>query len=151
MTTADALQQGRASFGRRAWGDAYAQLSAASREVPLEPEDLERLATAAYLTGRDADRVDIWARAHHDYLGRGDVERAARCGFWLAFGLLDRGELARGGGGVARARRLLDGHRDCVERGYLLLLDALRCIADGDNASADAAFGRAAEIGIRTK
>jgi hypothetical protein len=28
------------------------------------------------------------------------VDRAARCGFWLAFGLLSRGELARGGGWV---------------------------------------------------
>ena len=87
----------------------------------LAPEDLERLATAAYLLGRDADSIDIWARAHHDLLRRGDLERAARCAFWLFFILLKKGELVRGGGWVARARRLLDdGQHDCVEQGYLL-------------------------------
>ncbi|MGH3434476.1 MAG: hypothetical protein ACRDQB_16740, partial [Thermocrispum sp.] len=59
-----ALDGGRASFGRQAWGDAYAQLSA-DKEAPLELEDLERLAVAAYMVGRDEESTDIWARAHH--------------------------------------------------------------------------------------
>jgi hypothetical protein len=49
MTTADTLDRGRESFARRAWADAFVQLSAADRETSLGPEDLERLATAAYL------------------------------------------------------------------------------------------------------
>ena len=56
MAMADAeraLNRGRECFARRAWADAYAQLSAADREAPLEPEDLERLAMAAYLVGAD--------------------------------------------------------------------------------------------------
>lgn len=86
----------------------------ADREAPLEPEDLERLAT-------DADSADIFARAHNEFFSRGDRERSARCAFWLAFGLLNTGELARGGGWIARARRLLDdGQHDCVVQGYLL-------------------------------
>ena len=118
----DALDRGRESFTRQAWAEAYAQLVAADRETPLQPDDLERLATAAYLVGRDADCADIWARAHHEFKSRGEVERAARCAFWLAFGLLDRGEVARGSGWIARARRLLDsGPHDCVEQGYLLV------------------------------
>jgi len=36
------------------------------------------------------------------------VERAVRCAFWLAYALLNKGELARGGGWLARARRLLE-------------------------------------------
>ena len=59
MAGADALDQGRRSFAGQAWADAYAQLSAADRHAPLEPEDLERLATAAYLVGRDDDGADI--------------------------------------------------------------------------------------------
>lgn len=150
MTTADRLDQGRESFGRQAWADAYAQLSAADRETPLAPEDLQWLATAAYLIGRDADSADSWARAHHDFLRRGDVEGAAQCAFWVAFGLLNRGELARGGGWIARARRLLeDGQHDCVEQGYLLYLVALRAIFEGDNTSACATFGQAAKVGDR--
>jgi DNA-binding CsgD family transcriptional regulator len=150
MSRADSLERGRESFGRRAWRESYAQLSAADREVSLEPQDLERFATAAYLLGRDADSADIWARAHHEFLGRGDRERAARSAFWLAFGLLDRGELARGSGWIARARRLLDdGQHDCVVQGYLLLPAAIRCVVEGDAATGYKTFGQAAEIGDR--
>ena len=70
--------------------------------------------------------------------------------FWLAFVLLYKGELVRGGGWVARARRLLDdGQHDCVEQGYLLWGVAARSIFEGDNTSACATFARAAEIGDR--
>jgi DNA-binding CsgD family transcriptional regulator len=150
MTTADALDQGRESFGRQAWADAFDQLSAADREAPLAPEDLERLATATYLLGRDADSTDVWARAHHEFLARGEVERAARCAFWMAFVLLNKGDLVRGGGWVARARRLLDdGQHDCVEQGYLLWGVAARSIFEGDNTSASTTFAEAATIGER--
>jgi DNA-binding CsgD family transcriptional regulator len=146
----DALDRGRESFARQAWAEAYALLVAADREAPIQPDDLERLATAAYLLGRDADSADIWARAHHEFKSRGEVERAARCAFWLAFGLLDRGEIARGSGWIARARRLLDGGRhDCVEQGYLLFPAALQRIGEGDYATAYATFTQAAEIGDR--
>jgi len=148
MPTTDALAQGRESFARRAWADAYACLSAADRKASLEPKDLERLATAAYLSGKDSD--DIWARAHHGFLDRGDREQAARCALWLAFGLLDRGDLARSGGWLSRAQRLLDeGKYDCVLRGYLLLPVALRHIFEGDAAASYKTFVEAGEIGDR--
>ncbi|MGH2625513.1 MAG: DNA-binding response regulator, partial [Anaerolineales bacterium] len=150
MTTADALDRGRKSFGRQAWGDAYAQLLAADHGAPLESEDLERLATAAYLVGRYADSVDIWARAHHEFLSRGDAPRAARCAFWLGVELVNKGEMAPAGGWFARARRLLDdGQHDCVEQGYLLVPVALQSLAKGDAATAYTIFGQAAEIGHR--
>jgi DNA-binding CsgD family transcriptional regulator len=150
MTIADALDRGRGSFGRHAWADAFTLLSAADGESSLEAEDLERLATAAYLTGRDDDGAHAGARAHQEFLRRGSLERAARCAFWLGFTLVHRGEFARGGGWLARARRLLDdGHLDCVERGYLLLPAALQTMAGGDAATACATFGQAAEIGGR--
>jgi DNA-binding NarL/FixJ family response regulator len=150
MTTADTLDRGRASLERQAWADAFDKLSAADRETPLAPEDLELLAKAAYLVGRDADRDEVLARAHREWLRLGGAERAARCAFWLAFGLLNRGELARGGGWLARARRLLDdGQLDCVEQGYLLIPLALQRFAEGDTAAAYATFGQAAKIGDR--
>jgi DNA-binding CsgD family transcriptional regulator len=150
MTIADALDRGRGSFGRHAWADAFTLLSAADGESSLEAEDLERLATAAYLTGRDDDGAHAGARAHQEFLRRGSLERAARCAFWLGFTLVHRGEFARGGGWLARARRLLDdGHLDCVERGYLLLPAALQTMAGGDAATACATFGQAAGIGGR--
>jgi DNA-binding CsgD family transcriptional regulator len=150
MAAAEALDRGRESFGRRAWGDAFAQLSAADRESPLEAEDLERLATAAYLIGRDDDGDDAGTRAHHEFLRRGSVERAVRCAFWLAYSLLNRGEVARGGGWVARAHRLLDDlQQDCVEQGYLLFPVGLQRLGEGDAAAAAATFDQAAKIGER--
>jgi hypothetical protein len=55
------LARGRASYARRAWMDAYTELSAADSDAPLEPEDLECLATAAYLVGPPSARRSVHA------------------------------------------------------------------------------------------
>jgi DNA-binding CsgD family transcriptional regulator/tetratricopeptide (TPR) repeat protein len=147
---ADALVQGRSAFAAHTWADAYARLSAADRQAPLPPGDLERLATAAYLVGRDDESAELWARAHHELLGRGETGRAARCAFWLAFGLLNRGESVRGGGWVARVRRVLaDAPQDRAEHGYLRWLAAFQSILEGETAAALAGFEEAAAAGDR--
>lgn len=147
----EALDRARECFARRAWGDAYAQLSAADHETPLALADLELLAMAAYLLGRDGDSTDVWARAHHECLRRDDPQRAARCAFWLGVVLLFTGESVQAGGWFARAQRLVDGgHQGCAEQGYLLAFPvALQYMADGDHASAYAACEQAADIGRR--
>jgi ATP/maltotriose-dependent transcriptional regulator MalT len=148
MTTIDALLLGREAFERRAWADAFAGLSALDRDSSLEPVDLERLATAAYLLGLDDESAVVWERAHRARLRQDDVEGAARTAFWLAFGLLNRGQSARGGGWIARARRLLEDRKhECPETGYLLLPQAVQRIAEGDFATAIDLTGQAGEIG----
>jgi DNA-binding CsgD family transcriptional regulator len=150
MTTADALTKGREAFAQQAWSAAYTHLSAADQEVRLPPDDVERLATAAYLVGKDAESEDLLVRAHNEFLSRGETVRAVRMAFWLGFALLSKGELARGGGWMSRAHRLLDdGHRDCVEQGYLLVPTAIQTLFAGDAATAYTAFGEAVEIGQR--
>lgn len=150
MAVADAIDRGRESFRRRAWGDAFVQLSAAEGDSHLGLEDLERLAATAYLVGRVDESVDAWARAHHEYMDASDVASAARCAFWLAFVLLNKGELARGGGWVHRAQRLLDdGQRDCVELGYVRYCASLRMAFAGNVDAAHAGFVEAAQIGDR--
>lgn len=150
MPTADNLNRGRDAFRRRAWTDACVLLAAADRDAPLQSDDLECLATAAYLTGRDAESMESWTRAHQELLERGAVARAARCAFWLGFALMHHGERARAGGWIARARDLLEGARqECVEQGYLLLPIALQRVFAGDAAGAYAMFCQAAEIGER--
>ena len=148
-TTAD-LELGRAAFDGRAWVQARDRLSSADRGGALEPEDLERLATAQFLTGRAHDSTASWARAFHGWTACGPGERAARCGFWLAFTLSCIGESARSAGWAARARRLLGPDRpECAERGYLMLLDAIRRVHAGDLAGALELAGEAVELGER--
>jgi DNA-binding CsgD family transcriptional regulator/tetratricopeptide (TPR) repeat protein len=144
------VDRGRESFGRQAWGDAWSLLSAADHDAPLELEDLERLAVAAFLVGRDEESVDVWARAHHVCIRLGDAARAARCAFWSAFVLVNKGQLARGGGWIHRAQRLLDDNgRDCVEQGYLRYVASLRLVFEGDPAGARVGFAEAAGVGDR--
>ena len=150
MTDAQALERGRELFARKAWAESYRLLQAADRDAPLEPEDLERLAIAAYLVGQDDDCEAFTARAHQSFLDRGDREGAARAAFWLGFALLARGAMAPASGWLARAERMLDeGQLDCVVRGYLLIPTAIQRIVQGDPAAAHAAFSQAAEIARR--
>jgi putative flavoprotein involved in K+ transport len=58
MTRSEALDRGREGLRRRAWSDAFSHLAAALREGPLAAEDLEGLATAAHLTGREAEGAE---------------------------------------------------------------------------------------------
>jgi DNA-binding NarL/FixJ family response regulator len=145
-----AIDRGRGSFGLQAWVDAYATLSAADQEQPLDRDDLERLAVAAYLVGHDAECAGAWERAHHQCLRSGDPARAARCAFWLGMGLMMRGEMARGGGWLGRAQSLIDDrHLDCAERGYLLVPAGLHAMGEGHAAAAHATFGQVVKIGER--
>jgi DNA-binding CsgD family transcriptional regulator len=143
----DQLEQGRESFGRHAWADAYEQLLAADHVSPLGAEDLEHLATTAYLVGKDAESAEAWTRAHQDFVTGGNVERAARCAFWLGFQLMLRGQMAPAGGWFDRARRLLDdGTRDSVVVGYLLLPSGVQGLFGGDPEGAHTTFERVAEV-----
>jgi DNA-binding CsgD family transcriptional regulator/tetratricopeptide (TPR) repeat protein len=150
MRGSEALEAGRQAFTRWAWADAYRLLEAADRESPLDAEDLERLATAAYLIGKDAQSEAARGRAHHELLNRGDREGAARTAFWLAFGFLQRDAFAPASGWLVRAERLLDeAGLECVVRGYLLIPRAIQRIAQGDAPAAHDVFSQAAGIANR--
>lgn len=101
---------------------------------------------AGHLLGT-GDWADLWTRAHEESLAAGDVPRAARCAFWLSFGLIDRGEFARGGGWLAVAQKLVE-ELDCVERGYLLIPLAIRTFGE-DPGAALKKFEAAGDIGDR--
>lgn len=105
---------------QQAWQQAYDALDAADRLQPLAVGNLERAATAAYLSGRDEDHCRYLERAHRLHLDAGHAAAAARCAFWIGLLLVFRGEMGRATGWLTRAERLVDG-RDCVERGYVLL------------------------------
>ena len=143
------LQRGREAYQRRAWAEAYAILSRLDQDTPLDAEDLESLATSAYLMNRDGDCLLALERCHHAYLDRGDVARAVRALFWLGLRLALRGDTGPATGWFARARRLLESQTDCVERGYLLLPSCEQQLAEGDWESAVATATAAVAIGRR--
>ena len=149
MTTS-ASERARVAFEAQAWADAYEGLIEAEGIEPLSLDDIERLATAAFLTGRHEESGDLWIKAHQTALRYGRAPRAARCAFLVAMGLIDRGEMARGAGWLGRANHVLEEHgEDCAERGLLLLPVALQLLDEGDFDGARAAFERAAAIGSR--
>jgi DNA-binding CsgD family transcriptional regulator len=130
--------------------DAYESLSHADQAAPLGAQDLELLATSAYMIGRDADYLGGLERAHHAYLEAGEMARAVRCAFWVGVNLATRGEMGPASGWLARAQRLVEREaRDCVEQGYLLLPSVLQQAAGGDYEGASATAAEAAEIGER--
>ena len=144
------LARGRESYARRTWMDAYKSLSHADQAAPLGAEDLELLATSAYMLGRDDEYVSCLERAYHAYLGAGEAMRAVRSAFWVGMNLALRGEMGRGTGWLGRAQRLVEREgRDCVERGYLLLPLMFEHEATGDYEAAAATAADAAEIGER--
>jgi DNA-binding CsgD family transcriptional regulator len=150
MAPTPGLFQGRDAFARQEWREAYEHLSAADRESPLEPADLERLATAAYLVGEDAHATTNWTRAHHDLIGQGQEERAARLGFWLSLYMLLSGETAQATGWLARSQRLLKGREEaCVEQGYGLIVTGLLAMGKGHTESAGISFAQAVALAER--
>jgi DNA-binding CsgD family transcriptional regulator len=129
------------------WTATIDELTAAE---PLEPADLEQLATALFMVGREDDYIAALERAFEAYERRSEGLRAARCAFWIGMEFFMGGEISRGSGWFARAHRLLDADGgDCAERGYLLLPEMYRLKFGGDMDGAIAAAGEAAAIGRR--
>ena len=150
MEATSDLQQGRESYGASAWANAYEALSLADRAAPLAPDDLELLATSAYMLGREDEWMQILERACQRHSDAGAVLRAARCAFWIGTHLAIRGDMGPASGWLGRAQRLLEREEgECVEQGYMLLPVAFQHEAAGDYEGAAATAGAAAEIGER--
>ena len=145
-----AVEAARAASDSHRWGDAWRLLSGVPVDE-LDLDDLDRLATAAYLIGRDEEGFAHWVRAHQLCAGTGALHRAAHFGIKLAQGLGFKGDLGRCRGWVDRTARLLrDAGIDCVEQGYLEHgLAMLRIVEAGDIAGAHAHFVQAGKIGAR--
>jgi DNA-binding CsgD family transcriptional regulator len=144
------LERARGSYAARQWLDAYETFLRADEMGPLGAEDLELLATAAYMLGRDDEYLSALERAHHAYVESGDSPRAVRCACWIGVNLALRGELGPAGGWFSRAQRMVDRQEeDSGERGFLLIPRVLQHEAAGDFAAAAALAGESAAIAER--
>jgi DNA-binding CsgD family transcriptional regulator len=142
------LERGRKAYATQSWSEAYAALSSAERSQQLAAEDLELLATSAYMLGRESEYLRLLERAHRSHLDAGEPLAALRCAFWVGVNLARQGEMGRAGGWLARAQRLLEREEgERVERGYLLLPAVFEQTARHELERAAAIAGEAAAIG----
>ncbi len=130
------------------WVADYAALSAQDRRSGLSPEDVERMAVAAFLLGHDEEMIGLRERAYNDYLSRDQRSQAVRCAFWLGFHLQNRGDLARSAGWLAMQQRLASAgdDPDGPLTGLMVLAQAATLMVQQDPASALPLFDRAAQI-----
>jgi DNA-binding CsgD family transcriptional regulator len=115
----------------------------------LDGQDVELLATCAFMLGRDDDYAAWLERGHRRYLDGGDTIGAIRCALWIGMNLASRGQLGPATGWLGRAQRLLEREAECAEHGYMLLPVMFQHEAAGDFASAAASAGEAVRIGER--
>jgi ATP/maltotriose-dependent transcriptional regulator MalT len=144
------IEDARIASDNHRWGDAFRLLSGVELET-LDVDDLDRLATSAYLTGHDEEGFTYWVRAHQICVSEGAVHRAGYFGMRLGQGLGFKGDVGRCRGWVDRSARLLeDAGIDCVEQGYLEYgLAMMRLFEVGDVAGARAGFVQAGKVGAR--
>jgi LuxR family maltose regulon positive regulatory protein len=145
----DMIAAGRDALACGAWAEARAAFERALAEDET-PEALEGLSWAAWWLGDPDVLLEARERAYHRYRDRGDLRAAARMATWLGTDSVDfRGEFAVASGWLARARRLLEGHGEAVEYGWLCVHEAEQRIHAEDTASARALGVEATALGRR--
>ena len=150
MSAVAELERGRDAYAREAWGDAFASLTATDESEPLGADDLELLATAAYMIGREDEYLDVLERAYRVRLEAGGELAALRCAFWVGVTLARRGEMGRAGGWLGRAQRLLEAQDgESAEHGYMLIPAVFEHEAAGEWQAAETTAAEAAGIGER--
>jgi tetratricopeptide (TPR) repeat protein len=157
----DPLEGVRRAAADLRWLDVFETLSACDRGAGLVAEDLELLATAAFLLGRGQECRQARLRAYQLYLHKGEVRRAARCAARIGLEQLGTGEVAEAAGCLpvsvsacsawaARAAALVEDEVEGPEHGFVLVPVAYeRLVMAGDAAGAAEAAGQAVALGRR--
>ncbi len=127
------LAEARSSYAERSWLRAYDAFAAAEAEAPLGAEDYDRFAVTAHLLARMPEYFAIRERAYKNLLAGGDRPAAAEAALWLGTQKLVMGEVAEGGGWIARAARIVaeDG-TDSPAAAFLNVPGAFEAAAGGD-------------------
>jgi class 3 adenylate cyclase len=143
------LEAGRDAIAQHAWREGYDLLREAEKTEALGAEDLERLAEAAWWTGRLDDCIAARERAHALYQGGGRPRDAARLAIHVANDYFAKRAHATGAGWFNRAQRLLEAEGDCAEQGWLFFMQGMSAIQMGDYESAIAAAQGMMDVGTR--
>ncbi len=127
------LGEARTAYAERAWQHAYDAFAAAEAGAPLDAEDYDRFAVTAHLLARLPDYYAIRERAYQGLLDRGEGLAAAEAALWLGVMKVAQGDVAEGGGWVARAARIVeeDG-TDSRVAAFLNVASAFAAAGSGD-------------------
>ena len=144
-----ALEEARAAAESHAWRTAYDAYSRADARE-LTPDDLEKIADAAYWTGNIDEAIAFRERAYAGFASAGEPTRAARLALTLSWNHMGRAAYAIANGWFAKAERLLEDVPESVEHGHLLIArGSVKLYVEGDLRGALDDFERAYEIGRR--
>jgi len=126
-----AVEEARRAYAAQEWRRAFECYSVGAR---LEPDDQERYAVCAMLLGRMEDYFAIRERSYEEQLAGGDLVGAALAAFWAGMHRVVAGDVATGGGWLARAARLVaeDG-TDSIAAGYLSVAAGFEALSGGDS------------------
>jgi class 3 adenylate cyclase len=143
------LDSARVAAAQHAWRTAYDAYTSLDR-TELTAADLERLADAAWWTGRLDEAIRLRERTYAAYSSSGDKLSAARLALTLSWDHSGRGSFAVSNGWFATAERLLADEPESSEHGFLLLTRAINILfSEGPTEPALADFERAYEVGKR--
>jgi class 3 adenylate cyclase len=145
----DPLTTGREAASAGSWRAAYDGFSAAD-PAELTPDDLERFADAAWLTGKVEQAIELRERAFAGFSAAGDKVRSARLALALSWDYEGRGAFAVSQGWFAKAERVLEGLPESVLHAHLALARGM--FALHSQGAVDVALPnleRAYELGVR--
>ncbi len=135
-------------FASHTWEDTYRELAAADKDTGLGPDDLERLADAAWWSGRAEEAVDTLERAYLGYLKAESNPRAAAMAIRLGERALRAMEGSVAQGWLARATRLLEGEPESAVNAWSeFMRSAEALMVRGDVNLAITHADRAMELG----
>lgn len=148
----DRLEEARAKLNEHAWSEAFDLLARCDLASPLEAEDLEGMAEAAWWTARLDDCLTARERAFELYQNGGKEHRAAFVAILIAKDFFAKGQPAIAQAWFVRAERMLEDSVVCIESGYLeRTRSVLAYEGRGDYEAALAHAEKAIEIGAALK
>ncbi len=144
----DEIDLGREAVAREAWQDAYERLVAVDPSE-LSASDLENLADAAWWLSKHDESIAARQKAYSGYASAGEDRAAAFVAARLCIDHALAGEPATGSGWMMRAQRHLDEQPDCIEAGFVLVIQANLMRFSGDHDGSLTLARRAVQLGRR--
>lgn len=142
------IDRAREALLRRAWAEAYGLLRSLDPDR-LTPPDLVGLADAAWWLSRVEESIAARQKAHLAFAAAGEEPAAAFVAARLCIEHSLRGEPAVGSGWLKRAQRHLREQPECLEQGFVTMIEANVARFGGDLETSIVLARKAVEIGER--